>query len=819
MFTIPTRIVHLSDLHFGKYHAFTDDTGIPPSATGNSLIELVVDDIRAIGAPDLVIISGDLTSTGMKSEFGEATTFLEETARTLSLEKNQFLVIPGNHDVVWAADGETASQGEYQSFVSRFFNLPVSELEIPTLSHNDVFVLGLDSTRLLSPRLGGLGLLGKDQLQDALKKLSEEGADARHKILVTHHHLLPVAWIDPALPEELKSLTIDAPFVIAWAQEHEFSMILHGHQHQPYLSTFHFADRKGGPLVISGCASVGAQNLPPQGRNGYQWIEIDGRSVVVHRRELDEAHSFRAVDGIRFAQDETGMFAETAIPSARSHRDPSVQEIRSLMRSICAQTIDSISVCFGPRGGLAATSKVGGTAQVRDGYSIVHTQAVSDPVHRRIFELMESTVRSLGEHAGDGRKSTVLICCRTLEVALRYVDDGYSDRDIALEIEKAALESTLSLEEITDVSTTVDKLKCVAITAAGGASDIGEKITEALTRDGKDVYVSLDAAIAENHVRRLSIEEDNWFGVMNAPIWLKPLFAIESGELHLEQPFVLVYPARIATMSMILPLLERAVTEAKPIIFCCHGIEGEAMAVIAENCSKGVVRAIPFQLGARQESFFEDVALLTGAEFLSHDMGRLPNPQDLGFAEKVVATKNTVQIFPDLNRVSQDLECAIRRLQLEVETVPLANRDYLRKRIARLSSANRQVTVHGSSEEDATLYLSLMKDSLKSSQEAMRSGFVPGGGCSYAKVAELLDLRAKDSPGKQAFREGLLLPSSIIKASLSKVDSDHPPDALIHVEALDAAGVVKQSIMAAGDLASRLIRTRSVQISSTKDEP
>jgi 3',5'-cyclic AMP phosphodiesterase CpdA len=120
-----TRIIHLADIHFGRDHCFSagDKDGVEYLTKG-SLAESLIDDIKSIGStPDLVIVSGDLTSSGGRQEYNEAELFLKELSQKLNLDTSRFLIVPGNHDVFWGADPATVSNGDYLAFASRFFQL------------------------------------------------------------------------------------------------------------------------------------------------------------------------------------------------------------------------------------------------------------------------------------------------------------------------------------------------------------------------------------------------------------------------------------------------------------------------------------------------------------------------------------------------------------------------------------------------------------------------------------------------------------------------------------------------------------------------
>ncbi len=806
------RIIHLSDLHLGPSHAFTEDVRSPVLKA--NLIELLNDDIREIGTPDFVIVSGDLTSTGRKEEFLMASQFLTELSERLELAADRFLLVPGNHDVLWAAGGDESSLGEYEAFASRFYRVPVEATSTRTLVSDEVFVLGLDSTRLLRQSLGGTGAIGRDQLEEAQVRVSEQAPQNARRFLVTHHHLLPVAWSEPPPENKPPSMTLDAPALIAWAQKHKFEVILHGHQHQFYLTTFHYADRPGGPLVISGVASIGGRDLPPQGRNGYQWIELDHRAIRFERRELDDSNEFRSLGIQTFWAEPTGVFYEGALPSARAHRTPSLIETRGTINAVAVEVMEKLSLAYGPLGGLAATSRIAGTAHVRDGLSMLRAQHSTDLVASRIVSLYEKLAQNMSTTVGDGRKTAVLLCCELTTQALSAVGKGHSDREITQELMAAASVAVDAMKLMAKPCRNTNQIYQIALSASSGNEVLSEKLKDAFSMVGKEGIVEISAfpSFGESEYYEI-LEYHHNFPIGGVPEWYHRAAAEEKSILA---PLICVFNSKLSTFGSVKPLMEiSAARERRPVVLFCKSVEGEAAAFISTNFIKGGPRIIPVQYSYRTDDALEDVAVLTGADYLDDSTGTSSASIDqLGQAKSVDLHSDYLVINPiDGFDANERFALHLKRLRGKraAEQADFEERLYS-TRVARLSGGLAKVRFRGTSDSENRLILMLAEDAKSAIKAAERSGIVPGGGIAYAAVRGRL--RDLGTEGASFLAKALSLPAVLVsgKDSTKITEELRPPENWWQTGPIDPLDLVIHAISSAVELACRLTLTRIVEI-------
>lgn len=836
-----SRLLHLSDIHFGRDHTFTSKSGIPASATGTLLDILVADYQKREERPDVVVISGDMSSTAQRTEFDEASSFLAELLKRFEIDTNRLLVVPGNHDVLWGRGDCDASHAEYEAFASRLYKKPVGDLVCPSIRIGDVYLLGLDSTRVEQPDHGGIGFIGKDQLHKAHRKVIEEGQDARVRILVVHHHLLPVAWSEKLPSDYPTSITLDAAALLAWAQDNGFTAILHGHQHQPYLTTFHYADRKGGPFIVSGAPSASGRELPPQGRNGYQSLLVDGDRLVVSVKALTEANEYESKDH-EFVQEITGVFSTNALPTSQKSREPTLSEVRTFCRIAVNKVAGLLKQNYGPRGGLRGVLDPGGPAQIRDGQNILSSVTGEGPVQGRVVQTLLALAQQVTADLGDGRKTAALICSTAVEAALEEIENGASDEDVAhgiLEASKIAVEYVM--ENATPVTSTRE-LTRVAQTAANGDSAIANSVVDAIETAGSDGLVVVDEAPSDDREGppdtfiKKNVEDHPRYPLRKLPDGLDNL---DPDVLELRNALVLVYTGNIGHARVeLIPLMEMALRIGRPLLCFCEGLSDESRAIIVKNFVDGKMKCIPITAAEmiRPNPVLTDIAILTHSRYIDATAGESLvslKIEDFGGADRIYFDNEDLVI---VNGHGKAKNVRHHRAQLddqiEREQSPY-RREKLVERKARLGGKVVNLFVSGISQPDAKIRKCLLEDSLHAAREAVRTGFVPGISATLMRCADHFRTRCSCGPeemaGRNAFARALEEPLRCIieQAGLPTDETiealrDNPGLTIDLFDRrilqlseggpLDAAGAAARLVRLAGDAAARLVRTRSWEL-------
>lgn len=302
-------IVHLTDIHVGPEYAFA-----PPLADGDMqdelLSEAVREDLCKVGVADTdvfgLVVSGDLTWSGEPHQFSNAREVVERLANYLALHPSQVMLVPGNHDVEWLEDDaiDTNAELNYRQFCRAYYQADASD-ELMRIANIRIpsglcRIVGLNSCRLESRENAGLGFVGRQQLRRLYSFFKgRKKKESERRIAALHHHLLPVNYVeDFPTRDKHTSLLLDAEGVIRALISLDFDLVLHGHQHQPYIASIKrwipdhvdpsYPEREKllGGLFVAGGGSIGARrgHLNTVGRNCYNLIEVKDAGIRVLTR-------------------------------------------------------------------------------------------------------------------------------------------------------------------------------------------------------------------------------------------------------------------------------------------------------------------------------------------------------------------------------------------------------------------------------------------------------------------------------------------------------------------------------------------------------
>lgn len=799
-----SRILHLTDLHFGKEHAFAKDDG-PLSRT---LLRAIENDVKGKDAPDLLVVSGDIASTGSADEFIEAGIFLDALCSMLRLDRNQVLLVPGNHDALWGR-GDGVSRAEYFSFVARFKKAYLTDIERPQLLQGKgVVVLGLDSTRVASASAGGIGLVGLDQLRDAEQVLSAVTEPAK-RILVIHHHLLPVSWVEDEPPGMAVSHTVDARSILAWAQRNNFGCVLHGHQHQGMCATYHLTDEPGHPMLVCAGPSAGARNLPPQGRNGYQWVEVDGRNLHITRVVADESSSFKSLPRDEFVWDQAGVFLARNVPTARGSREPSSNEIRSLFRNAAVRVRDAVSGSYGPKGGLRSLGNADAPVHVRDGLQIAKYLSGSDPIESRLYSVVSALMSEVSRQLGDGRKTAALICATVVIESIESLNNGLSEARVARGVRDAAEAAAAGIAARARALTNFEDVRRVASAAAAGREDIGRAIVDAMQRVGKDGRVEIEAGRTAAAVSFTVEVLEPEYEVGGPPAWVAEQMV--NGVLELTGPRVAVFEGAITSMRELTPLLELVASIGGPLLIMAYRVDEEPMAFAAVNFKGGSVAAVPLVVQKyTSQHVMRDIAAICGARVLRSESGDTIAAiveADLGRIECARIRQGHVHLRPQSGpEATARVRDYVRALHVQHASAQSPyDQSVIQGRIARVLGAQARIVVTAASEAESSLLRGLVGDAFAASVMGGMAGVVDGGALALHDVGrDLVGTAPKGDEGAGW--------SAVAKA-LERVRQLLPNSG--DAEPLDAAATLIGVVRMAAEAAARLIVTRTMEVGAS----
>lgn len=295
-------LLHLSDLHFSRDAEVHRFTGVTPKRLARRFVDPLL--TKGIN-PQYLIVSGDFVQDGDSAEFALARPFISHLLDYLKLPKSRLLLIPGNHDIRWKRGSLPAAGDDRTSPYKDFFELMRGHEPDTSFSdfiaEEDITLVAFNSSMLESAKCPGFGFVGDEQLESVWKKVRREPrfSEDAPRIGVIHHHVIPVSWLEPLREDNVYSLTLDAERVQTWFMDNGFRVLLHGHQHQPFLRAVYNPGRaRKFDLLISGAGSAGSAKevLGEFSRNHYQVLRIGPRFIEVQWYQSD----FRTPDAFEF---------------------------------------------------------------------------------------------------------------------------------------------------------------------------------------------------------------------------------------------------------------------------------------------------------------------------------------------------------------------------------------------------------------------------------------------------------------------------------------------------------------------------------------
>ncbi|KUP04724.1 molecular chaperone GroEL [Bacillus coahuilensis p1.1.43] len=438
---------------------------------------------------------------------------------------------------------------------------------------------------------------------------------------------------------------------------------------------------------------------------------------------------------------------------------------RAMLRGV-DQLADAVKVTLGPKGrNVVLEKKFGSPLITNDGVTIAKEIELEDAFENMGAKLVAEVASKTNEIAGDGTTTATVLAQAMIREGLKNVTAGANPVGVRKGIEKAVI---TAIEELKAISKPIEGKESIAQVAAISAADeeVGQLIAEAMERVGNDGVITIEES------KGFTTELDVVEGMQFDRGYASPYMVTDSDKMEavLENPYILITDKKITNIQEILPVLEQVVQQGKPLLMIAEDVEGEALATLVVNKLRGTFNAVAVKapgFGDRRKAMLEDIAVLTGGEVITEDLGldlKSANITQLGRAAKVVVTKENTTIVEgngqaDLiaGRVNQI------RAQLE-ETTSEFDKEKLQERLAKLAGGVAVIKVGAATETELKERKLRIEDALNSTRAAVEEGIVSGGGTAlvnvYNKVASLeqegdvqtginIVLRALEEPVRQ----------------------------------------------------------------------
>ncbi len=405
---------------------------------------------------------------------------------------------------------------------------------------------------------------------------------------------------------------------------------------------------------------------------------------------------------------------------------------------------DAVKVTLGPKGRYVVLDKKFGAPTItNDGVTIAREIEVEDVFENQGAQLVREVATATNDVAGDGTTTATVLAQAIVREGLKNVAAGANPLGLKRGIESAVEQVVEALKKQSKEISGKEDIARVA-TVSSRDREIGDVIAEAIDKVGKDGVVNVE----EGQTFGLDLEFTE--GMQFDKGYLSPYMITDAERMEavLEDPYILVANQKIGAVKDLLPVLEQVIQAGRPLLIVSEDVEGEALATIVVNKLRGTFTAVAVKapgFGDRRKRMLEDIAVLTGAEVITEEMGlKLENTKinQLGKARKVVITKDTTTIIDGAGD-ADGIKARIKQLKAEIENTDSDfDREKLQERLAKLAGGVAVVKVGAATETEMKEKKHRVEDALQATRAALEEGIVPGGGVALVNAADSIKLDA-----------------------------------------------------------------------------
>lgn len=418
----------------------------------------------------------------------------------------------------------------------------------------------------------------------------------------------------------------------------------------------------------------------------------------------------------------------------------------------------AVKVTLGPKGrNVLLDKKFGAPTVTKDGVSVAKEIELEDPYENMGAQLLKEVATKTNDVAGDGTTTATVLAYSIIKEGLKSVAAGISPMGLKRGIDHAV---KIASDEILKMAKTIkdrNEIAQVASISANNDKEIGNEIAEAMERVGKDGVITVEES------KTMETTTDYVEGMQFDRGYLSPYFATNREQMvaELENPFILIHDKKISSMKDMLPILEKVAQAGKPILIIAEDVEGEALATLVVNNLRGTLNACAVKapgFGDRRKAMLEDIAILTGGQVISEELGLKLETVDmsqLGTAQSVKVDKENTTIINGAGKAS-DIKDRTAQIKAQIEdTTSDYDREKLQERLAKLAGGVAVINVGAATEVELKEKKHRVEDALSATRAAVEEGIVPGGGTALVQIIDVLekaDLSNEDEDAKVGYK-------------------------------------------------------------------
>src|SRR5213080_5442996 len=504
----------------------------------------------------------------------------------------------------------------------------------------------------------------------------------------------------------------------------------------------------------------------------------------------------------------------------------------------CAASTSSpmLKVTLGPKGRNVVIDKSFGAPRItKDGVTVAKEIELKDKFENMGAQMVREVASKTNDLAGDGTTTATVLAQSIVREGMKSVAAGMNPMDLKRGIDIAVTKVVEDVKARSKPVSGSNEIAQVGIISANGDTVVGEKIAEAMDKVGKEGVITVEEA------KGLEFELDVVEGMQFDRGYLSPYFITnpEKMQVELTDPYILIHEKKLSNLQAMLPILEAVVQSGRPLLIIAEDIEGEALATLVVNKLRGGLKVAAVKapgFGDRRKSMLEDLAVVTGGQVISEDLGiKLENVtlDMLGTAKKVRIDKDNTTIIDGAGKKADiDARCTQLRAQIE-EMDSEYDKEKLQERLAKLAGGVAIIRVGGSTEIEVKERKDRVDDAMHATRAAVEEGVVAGGGVTLLYASQRLDAlnpenndqkvgidiirRALQAPARQIFENAGAEGSIIVGKLLDKNKANQGFDAqtgtyvdMLKAGIIDPAKVVRLALQGAASVAGLLITTEAM---------
>ncbi|HEV2924594.1 MAG TPA: chaperonin GroEL [Solirubrobacteraceae bacterium] len=509
-------------------------------------------------------------------------------------------------------------------------------------------------------------------------------------------------------------------------------------------------------------------------------------------------------------------------------------EARKALEAGVDAVANAVKVTLGPKGRYVVLDKKFGAPTItNDGVTIAREIEVEDVFENQGAQLVREVATATNDVAGDGTTTATVLAQAIVRQGLKNVAAGANPLALKRGIEKAVDQVVENIASQSKEVSGKDQIARVA-TISAGDEDIGDVIADAIEKVGKDGVVNVE----EGQTFGMDLEFTE--GMQFDKGYISPYMVTDQDRMEavLEDPYILIANQKIGSVRDVLPVLEQVIQSGKPLVIIAEDVEGESLATLVVNKLRGTFTAVAVKapgFGDRRKRMLEDIAILTGGEVITEELGlKLENTklEQLGRARRVVVTKDTTTVIDGAGD-SEAIKGRINQIKAEIENTDSDfDREKLQERLAKLSGGVAVVKVGAATETEMKEKKHRVEDALQATRAALEEGIVPGGGVALLQAADAVTLdgageddektgarivlRALEEPLRQ-LAENAGLEGSVVVNDVRKAKKGYGLNAATNeIEDLVAAGVIdpamvtRSALQNAASIAKNILTTEAI---------